>query len=62
MATPNAKSEVAKGTCYMILAALLFALGATAARFTSNDLNIFTIVFWTNLLNMYDISVMNLPL
>lgn len=33
----------------MILAALLFALGATSARYAASDLNVFVLVFWTNL-------------
>ncbi len=33
----------------MILAALLFALGATSARYTASDMNVFVLVFWTNL-------------
>lgn len=33
----------------MILAAFLFSLGATSARFAASDLNVLVLVFWTNL-------------
>ena len=49
MATPKTGSDIALGTAYMVLAALLFALGATSARFAASDLNVFTLVFWSNL-------------
>ncbi len=57
MATLNIKNDVAKGTFYMVLAALLFALGATTARFASNGLNTFALVFWTNLWMFVLISI-----
>lgn len=49
MATPKTGNDIALGTFYMILAALLLALGATSARFAASDLNVFTLVFWSNL-------------
>lgn len=49
MATPITGDNVARGTFYMILAALLLALGATSARFATSDLNVFALVFWSNL-------------
>lgn len=42
-------NDVARGTIFMILAALLFALGATSARYAASDMNVFVLVFWTNL-------------
>lgn len=48
-ATLNAGQDTARGTFYMVLAALLFALGATTARVASGQLNTLTLVFWTNL-------------
>ena len=41
--------DIARGTLYMVLAALLFALGATSARFAGSELNVLVLVFWTNL-------------
>ena len=49
MKAPGTGNDVARGTIYMILAALLFALGATSARFAASDLNVLVLVFWTNL-------------
>jgi len=49
MAAPKTGNDIALGTLYMILAALLLALGATSARFAASDLNVFTLVFWSNL-------------
>lgn len=49
MAAPKTGNDIALGTLYMILAALLFALGATSARFAGSGLNVFTLVFWSNL-------------
>ncbi|GAB5467096.1 MAG: DMT family transporter [Rhodospirillales bacterium] len=49
MTTPVTGRNLARGTLYMILAALLLALGATSARFAANNLNVFALVFWTNL-------------
>ncbi|NIA68440.1 DMT family transporter [Pelagibius litoralis] len=49
MAIPKTGNDIALGTFYMILAALLLALGATSARFAASDLNVFTLVFWSNL-------------
>lgn len=49
MATPNTGNDIARGTFYMVLAALLFSLGATSARFAGSDLNVFTLVFFSNL-------------
>ncbi|WP_413990072.1 DMT family transporter [Labrys okinawensis] len=37
------------GVVSMVMAALLFALGASAARFASQGLDAFALVFWTNL-------------
>lgn len=48
-AVPSTGNDVARGTFYMVVAALLFALGATSARFAASDLNVFTLVFWSNL-------------
>lgn len=33
----------------MVLAALILSLGATSARFAASDLNVFVLVFWSNL-------------
>ncbi|WP_420349773.1 DMT family transporter [Pelagibius sp.] len=49
MKTPGTGNDIARGTVYMILAALLFSLGATSARFAASDLNVLVLVFWTNL-------------
>ncbi len=49
MAAPQTGSNIALGTGYMILAALLLALGATSARFAAGGMNVFTLVFWSNL-------------
>ena len=49
MAIPKTGNDIALGTFYMVLAALLFALGATSARFAAGGLNVFTLVFWSNL-------------
>ena len=49
MTAPKTGNDVARGTVYMTLAALLFALGATSARFAASDLNVLVLVFWTNL-------------
>jgi drug/metabolite transporter (DMT)-like permease len=49
MITSDARNDVTRGTFYMILAALLFSFGATSARFAGSDLNVFTLVFWSNL-------------
>ncbi|GLS17977.1 hypothetical protein GCM10007874_09930 [Labrys miyagiensis] len=49
----TARSRAGRGTLAgvlcMVLAALLFALGASAARFASQGLDAFALVFWTNL-------------
>ncbi|TQV69730.1 DMT family transporter [Denitrobaculum tricleocarpae] len=49
MAAPQTGTNIALGTLYMILAALLLALGATSARFAAGGMNVFTLVFWSNL-------------
>lgn len=49
MATPITRNDVGRGTFYMILAALILSLGATSARFAGSNLNVFTLVFWSNL-------------
>ncbi|MGO4339390.1 DMT family transporter [Labrys sp. KB_33_2] len=49
MAILNSNDDVAKGTFYMILSALLFALAATVARYASSGMNTLTLVFWSNL-------------
>ena len=49
MAAPVTGNDIARGTIYMIFAALLFALGPAAARFAAGDLNVLVLVFWTNL-------------
>ena len=49
MVAPKTGNDVARGTFYMIIAALLLSLGATSARFAASDLNTFALVFWTNL-------------
>ena len=49
MKTPGTGNDIARGTVYMILAAFLFSLGATSARFAASDLNVLVLVFWTNL-------------
>lgn len=49
MTTPNTGNDVTRGTFYMILAALILSLGATSARFAASDLNVFALVFWSNL-------------
>ena len=49
MTTPNTGNDVARGTSYMIVAALILALGATSARFAGSNLNVFALVFWSNL-------------
>ena len=49
MKAPRTGSDVARGTIYMILAAFLFSMGATSARFVASDLNVLVLVFWTNL-------------
>lgn len=48
-ATPLTGNNVARGTQLMIFAALLLALGATSARFATEDMNVLLAVFWTNL-------------
>ncbi|MEO1160849.1 MAG: hypothetical protein AAFW74_10420, partial [Pseudomonadota bacterium] len=49
MTAPKTGNDVTRGTVYMILAAFLFALGATSARLAASDLNVLVLVFWTNL-------------
>lgn len=41
--------DTPRGTFFMLLAALLLALGATSARFAASGLNVLVLVFWTNL-------------
>lgn len=49
MKIQNTEKDVARGTFYMIVAALILALGATSARFAGSNLNVFALVFWSNL-------------
>lgn len=49
MATAGTGNDVAQGTIYMIVAALILSLGATSARFAASDWNVFALVFWSNL-------------
>lgn len=49
MAPPKTGTNIVLGTAYMIVAALLLASGATSARFAASELNVFTLVFWSNL-------------
>lgn len=49
MAVPVTGNDVARGTVYMLTAALLFAFAPAAARFAASDLNVLVLVFWTNL-------------
>lgn len=49
MTALNTGNNVARGTVYIIIASLLFALGSTSAKFAASELNVFTLVFWANL-------------
>ena len=49
MAPPATGNDLARGTFYMILAALLFSFAATSARVAAGDLNVLVLVFWSNL-------------
>ncbi|WP_120633561.1 DMT family transporter [Ruegeria sp. EL01] len=50
MTTPLTGNDIAHGTRLMIFAALLLASGATSARFATESMNVFVVVFWTNLI------------
>jgi len=49
MTAPKTGNDIARGTIYMIAAALVLSLGATSARFAASDMNVLMLVFWTNL-------------
>ncbi|MFQ6550641.1 DMT family transporter [Aestuariibius sp. 2305UL40-4] len=49
MAAPLTGDDIARGTRLMVFAALLLASGATSARFATEGMNVFVVVFWTNM-------------
>lgn len=49
MAAPVTGNQIGRGTAYVIIAALLFALAPAVARFAADELNVLILVFWTNL-------------
>jgi len=49
MVAPVTGNDIARGTLFVIIAALLFALAPAIARFSAGDLNVLVLVFWTNL-------------
>ena len=49
MNAPLTGNDVARGTRLMIFAAFLLASGATSARFATDGMDVFLVVFWTNL-------------
>ncbi|MEM8730905.1 MAG: DMT family transporter [Pseudomonadota bacterium] len=49
MNAPVTGNQIWRGTIYVIVAALLFALAPAVARSAARELNILVLVFWTNL-------------